>query len=123
MGSPDWSLKRLKHLKEAGFQISLDDFGTGYSSMAYLHWMPLDYIKIDQSFVKPITADGGNNILCRSIIQLAENLGHKTIAEGVETPHAEEFLKQHQCDIGQGYHFGHPMNFEELLELLEQDPT
>ena len=83
--------------------------------------MPIDYIKVDQSFVKNIEGEGNDDIICSSIIQLAHNLGHRTIAEGVEKIETQQYLRQAHCDFGQGFHFGRPMPLVHLIDSVEKE--
>ncbi|SDC22807.1 PAS domain S-box-containing protein/diguanylate cyclase (GGDEF) domain-containing protein [Pelagirhabdus alkalitolerans] len=102
-------LEILKKLKDIGVQIAIDDFGTGYSSLHYLKEFPIDYLKIDQSFVRDITTDEKDQSIVKTIIMLASNLGLKTIAEGCETEEELQFLKDHGCDLAQGYYYSKPV--------------
>ena len=100
----------LTDLRALGVHIAIDDFGTGYSSFAHLKRLPLDRLKIDQSFVNGLEDDEENQTITRTLIQLAHNLNMNVIAEGVETAFQLDFLKQHGCDERQGYIFSkaHP---------------
>ena len=100
---------KLFALSDAGMEVALDDFGTGYSSLAYLKKYDIDYLKIDQSFVKNLEHDAEGAALCESIIMMAHRLGIKVIAEGVETRHQCEMLKAWGCDYAQGYLFSKPL--------------
>ena len=100
---------QLLQLRDAGIQVSLDDFGTGYSSLTYLQRFDIDYIKIDQSFVRNLVPGCTELALCKAIIVMAHELGMKVIAEGVETPGQRDLLSAAGCDFGQGYHFARPM--------------
>jgi len=102
--------EQLRILREAGMGVSLDDFGTGYSSLSYLHKFDIDYLKIDQSFVRNLMPDSKDMALCETIIVMAHKLGMKVIAEGVETPAQRDLLVAAGCDYGQGYLFSSPMN-------------
>ena len=99
-------------------QVAIDDFGTGYSSMAYLKRFDIDYLKIDQSFVRDMTTDAANKTITDSIIAMAHKLGIKVIAEGVETQEQLELLNDAGCDFAQGYLFSRPHpahRFEQIL--------
>lgn len=110
----DYSIRVLKQLKSLGIGISIDDFGTGYSSLNYLKNFPIDYIKIDKSFINELMNDPNDAIIVNAIITLAHNLRKEVIAEGVETVEQLEFLKNHQCDIIQGFFFSKPLPVEEI---------
>lgn len=110
----DYSLNVLKQLKEIGVCISIDDFGTGYSSLSYLKSFPIDYLKIDRSFVRDIIKDDNDVNIVKAIITLAHNLHLEVIAEGVETKEQLEFLKSYDCDKIQGYLFSKPISAEDF---------
>jgi diguanylate cyclase (GGDEF)-like protein/PAS domain S-box-containing protein len=101
--------EQLLDLDDAGIQVSLDDFGTGYSSLSYLQKFEIDFIKIDQSFVRHLIPESTDLALCKAIIAMAHALGMKVIAEGVETALQRDLLTQAGCDYGQGYFFAKPM--------------
>lgn len=113
MMNPDAIIPLLRMLSQMGLTISVDDFGTGYSSLSYLKRLPIDNLKIDQSFVKDLFRDKNSEIITRSIISLAHNLGLRVIAEGVETTDQHEFLNDQGCDVGQGYFYGKPQLISE----------
>ena len=108
MGDPEGFIRTLDALRTMGVRVALDDFGTGYSSLSYLKQFPIDYVKIDRSFVRDITTDPMDAGICSAIIAMAHNLGMGVIAEGVETQEQSEFLRAGGCDQLQGYLLGKP---------------
>lgn len=104
----------MQALKARGVRFALDDFGTGYSSLAYLRRLPLDQLKIDQSFVRDVLSDPSAAALAQSIVALAQTMGLGVIAEGVETAAQREFLARVGCHAYQGYHFGRPVPLPEF---------
>ncbi|QFF98057.1 EAL domain-containing protein [Psychrobacillus glaciei] len=113
----DYSIQVLEQLKTLGIGISIDDFGTGYSSLNYLKNFPIDYIKIDRSFVSELMNNEKDAIIVKAIITLAHNLHKEVIAEGVETKDQLDFLKNHQCDISQGYFFSKPLPADKIEKI------
>ncbi|HMH18442.1 MAG TPA: EAL domain-containing protein [Burkholderiales bacterium] len=111
MHDTEAAIRILLRLREIGVDISVDDFGTGHSSLSYLTKLPISALKIDQSFVHDIKGNGRTDegLVAQTIISLARNLKLKVVGEGVETEAQFEFLKKHDCDEVQGYHFGRPM--------------
>ena len=107
----------LNKLSELGIKISIDDFGTGFSSLNYLKNLPLDYLKIDQTFIKDYNLQT-NSAITKAIVTLAQSLNMKTIAEGVETEEQRKFLSELNCDEAQGYLFSKPVSKDEMGELL-----
>lgn len=101
--------EQLMALRDEGMQVSLDDFGTGYSSLSYLHRFDIDFLKIDQSFMRELGVASKNLTLCKAIIQMAHELGMQVIAEGIETQQQKDLLQQAGCDFGQGYFFAKPL--------------
>jgi diguanylate cyclase (GGDEF)-like protein/PAS domain S-box-containing protein len=112
--------KQLQDLRDAGLQIALDDFGTGYSSLAYLKKVDINYLKIDQSFVRNLVQDRQDQVLCDAMITMAHRLGMLVIAEGVETEGQLNLLQELGCDFGQGYLFSKPVSAEEVLTMLTE---
>ncbi len=109
MDDPQRAQATLDRLSALGFKLSIDDFGTGYSSLAYLKRLPVDELKIDQSFVKSMENDPDDAKIVRSTIDLAHNLGLTVVAEGVENAKTWDMLRELNCDQAQGYHMGKPM--------------
>ena len=110
----------LEELRKIGFKISVDDFGTGYSSMSYLKMLPLDTIKIDKSFIDDIPHDKNDVAISRAILALAKSLDYTVVAEGIEYQEQENFLKEHGCDVGQGYLFSRPIAPEDFITFMDQ---
>ncbi len=110
----------LKELKAMGVMFSLDDFGTGYSSLSYLKRFPIDFLKIDRSFIKDITHDRYGAGIVRAIIVMAHTLGIKVIAEGVETHEQLGFLREQGCSISQGYFCSKPLPVNDFTRLLRE---
>jgi diguanylate cyclase (GGDEF)-like protein/PAS domain S-box-containing protein len=118
MQSTPETLQRLRDLKALGIHISIDDFGTGFSSLSYLKQLPIDSLKIDQSFVRDIPSDANDVAITRAIIVLAHTLQLNVIAEGVETSDQLQFLMNENCDEMQGFFFSRPISSEKFHELL-----
>jgi diguanylate cyclase (GGDEF)-like protein/PAS domain S-box-containing protein len=109
---------KLFKFRDAGVQIAIDDFGTGYSSLAYLKKFHIDYLKIDQNFVRDITTNPNDMALCEAMIVMAHKLGLQVTAEGVETAEQRDLLLAAGCDYAQGYYFARPLPPEAFEELL-----
>ncbi|MGB0495652.1 MAG: EAL domain-containing protein [Kangiellaceae bacterium] len=114
----DDTAKKLQKLKSFGISFSLDDFGTGYSSLSYLKNLPIDELKIDQSFIRDLMIDPSDLIMVKSLISLGENFGINVVAEGVETEAQFDKLKSFSCNIYQGYYFSYPLPMNQFLQLL-----
>jgi predicted signal transduction protein with EAL and GGDEF domain len=115
---------RLEELRRRGVRIALDDFGTGYSSLAYLRYLPIDLVKIDQSFMQSdddVARQG--QAFTRAILDLCRILRVRAVAEGVETPAQHDFLRTLGCPLGQGYLYGAPMPREDFERLLSWRPA
>ena len=114
LGDVEGTIERMAQLKKVGVGFSLDDFGTGYSSLSYLKRLPLDQIKIDQSFVRDVLVDGNDAAIVRTILALAQSLDLEVVAEGVETEGQLGFLRLHGCVAFQGYLFGRPVALDDF---------
>jgi len=119
MGQPEKALQTIHDLKGMGFSLSLDDYGTGYTSLGYLKDMPVDELKIDQSFIFNCLKSARDCAIVESTINLVSNLGLKVVAEGIENRDVWDKLKKMGCDKGQGYFIAKPMNAEDLIKWLE----
>ena len=119
MNNADEFISTLKKLKEVGIKIAIDDFGTGYSSLNYLKRMPVDRLKVDQSFVRDINVDPESSRIVEAIINLGHSFKLKVIAEGVETDQQLKFLRDRGCEEFQGFHFSRPVPAEEFTALLQ----
>lgn len=116
------TIAKMTALKSRGVGFSLDDFGTGYSSLSYLKRLPLDQLKIDQSFVRDVSNDPNDAAIIRTIIALGQSLGLAVIAEGVETEDERSFLAHSGCHMYQGYLFSRPLPIEQFEALLARQP-
>lgn len=114
-------IEKMNALRNVGISFSLDDFGTGYSSLSYLKRLPLDQLKIDQSFVRDIMDDPNDASIAQTIITLAQSLGIEVIAEGVETEAQKAFLLNHGCKLFQGYLFSRPVSESAFRELFSNN--
>jgi EAL domain-containing protein (putative c-di-GMP-specific phosphodiesterase class I) len=114
------TIQKMYALKKLGVQFSMDDFGTGYSSLSYLKRLPLDQIKIDQSFVRDIVTDKSDAIIIKTIIDMSKNFGLDVIAEGVETEEQLDILQLNGCLAYQGYYFGRPVPVSEFEQQLKR---
>ncbi|MFL6655886.1 MAG: putative bifunctional diguanylate cyclase/phosphodiesterase [Sulfurifustis sp.] len=120
MQQPDAAEIVLAQLHARGMTLAIDDFGTGYSSLSYLKRFPIDYLKIDKSFIDGLPADNNDRVICDAIIALGRNLGVKVVAEGVETLEQRRFLTERSCDELQGFLFARPAAAEAIEPLLRR---
>lgn len=114
--------EKLLAFRNAGIEVALDDFGTGYSALSYLKKFDIDYLKIDQSFVRNLTADSGDMALCEAMIVMAHKLGIQVIAEGIETEQQMQLLLETGCDYGQGFFFSPALPGPSLETYLFDKP-
>lgn len=114
------ALDVLNMLSAMGLKLSIDDYGTGYSSLSYIKSLPVSEIKIDKSFVLTLSKDEEDQILVRSTIELAHNLGMRVTAEGVEDEQSVALLRDYGCDTIQGYHVCRPISSRDLIEFLKE---
>jgi EAL domain-containing protein (putative c-di-GMP-specific phosphodiesterase class I) len=115
----DDTISKMRRLKKLGVSFAMDDFGTGYSSLTYLKRLPVDTLKIDQSFIRDATTDPNDAEIIRAIVAMARSLELKVIAEGVETTEQLEFLQGLGCHFYQGYLHSRPLLVEEFQKLLK----
>jgi EAL domain-containing protein (putative c-di-GMP-specific phosphodiesterase class I) len=123
MQNIDSAVATLTRLKHMGIRIAMDDFGTGYSSLGYLRRLPIDIVKIDQSFVHGIPDSKEDALIAEAIIAMARSLKLSLVVEGVENARQLRFFRQHGCDIVQGYLFSEPVNATEMLKILDSHST
>lgn len=121
MKNPEKAVVDIKRLQAEGIQVALDDFGTGFSSLSYLNTFNIDILKIDRSFIKNVMVDEASTIITRSVIDLAQELKIKVVAEGVEKMDQLDYLKGLNCYSGQGHLFNKPVPAEEFEELLSKE--
>ncbi|WP_297527200.1 putative bifunctional diguanylate cyclase/phosphodiesterase [Thiohalobacter sp.] len=122
MEDPAAALKTLQELTDIGVTIAIDDFGTGHSSLAYLRDLPVHKLKIDKSFVLDMANNRHDQLLVRSIIDLAHNFGIRVVAEGVENDATLALLREMGCDYAQGYHIARAMPADDMLAWIGASP-
>ncbi|ROL75789.1 diguanylate cyclase [Pseudomonas chlororaphis] len=118
LDSVEHIVSTFQQLRDLGVKLAIDDFGTGYSSLSYLKRIPVDYVKIDQAFIRGLSEGGADAAITRAIIAMAHGLSLKVVAEGVEHPGQLAFLKEQKCDEVQGYLISRPVEAEGLAALL-----
>jgi len=118
MTNPEEAIVILKQVSDLGIELAIDDFGTGYSSLSYLKKLPIDKLKIDQSFVRDLPDDEEDAGITKAVIALAKSLNLKIIAEGVETKEQKEFLIENGCSSIQGYYYSKPIPSVEMEDIL-----
>ena len=123
LSNMDHVISTLKELRSLGVRISIDDFGTGYSSLFYLQKLPLDELKIDQSFIQSASHEPSHAVLIDTILTLSRQLGLAVVAEGIETKEQLDFLVDRGCTLFQGYYFGQPQPVAEFLATLDSRPN
>jgi diguanylate cyclase (GGDEF)-like protein len=121
LDSVEHIIATFQQLRDLGVKLAIDDFGTGYSSLSYLKRIPVDYVKIDQAFIRGLGESSEDAAITRAIIAMAHGLSLKVVAEGVERPEQLEFLKVERCDEVQGYLISRPVEAANLAELLRRD--
>ena len=119
----DQSIRTLQALRDLGLRIALDDFGTGYSSLSYLKVLPIDTLKIDQSFVRELPTDEKTTVITLSLLEMAKGLGLTVVAEGVETQEQYDFLVCHGVDLIQGYIVSRPVEALKFQNLFFKPNT
>ncbi len=123
MGQAEHSIGVLMQLKALGVSLSIDDFGTGYSSLSYLQRLPIDRLKIDQSFLSGVPENNNNAAIVRAVIALGHSLSLPVVAEGVETLQQQDFLVSNGCQLAQGYLYSKalsPQTFPQWLTAFDK---
>jgi len=121
MLNPGNAIKTLKQMDLMGLKLVVDDFGTGFSSLSYLKNLPVSNLKLDKSFVMSLSTDSSDEVIVRSTIELAHNLGLKVVAEGVENEKSLDILSKLSCDFVQGYYLSRPKKPDELIEWINSE--
>ena len=115
---PDDAIRRLNELRDVGVELAMDDFGTGYSSLGYLRRLPVQVLKIDQSFIRGLTRHRADWAIVHGIVEMGHGIGLTVVAEGIETAEQLDHLVALGCDRGQGYYWSSPVPAEALDQLL-----
>jgi EAL domain-containing protein (putative c-di-GMP-specific phosphodiesterase class I) len=121
IGNVEETIQTMEELALTGISFSLDDFGTGYSSISYLKRLPVSTLKIDQSFIRDISADRSDKVLVESMTNMGRLLGLKVVAEGVEEAEQLDLIREFGCDEYQGYYFSRPIPADEFCKLLSEN--
>jgi len=119
---PACAIAMLCEIRDAGIKLSIDDYGTGYSSLAQLKQLPVDELKIDRSFVDKVSCDVDDQIIVRSTIRMAHDMGLSVVAEGIEDQPTLDWLAEQGCDLAQGYFISRPQPADALVEWLSDSP-
>jgi EAL domain-containing protein (putative c-di-GMP-specific phosphodiesterase class I) len=122
LGDLEQTREVLSRLRRQQIRVAIDDFGTGYSTLSYLTKLPSDELKLDPQFIAPVLVDPTAAAVVRAVVGLAQELGITTVAEGVENAHTAAWLRQHGCDIAQGYFYGMPVGVGTVLERFAPRP-
>ncbi|NTY58706.1 putative bifunctional diguanylate cyclase/phosphodiesterase [Mycolicibacterium sphagni] len=122
LGDLEQTREVLRQLRERQIRVAIDDFGTGYSTLSYLRELPCDELKLDPEFIAPVLIDPTAAAVVRAVVGLAQVLGITTVAEGVENAHTAAWLRQHGCDIAQGYFYGRPITFDGVIDRFGPAP-
>jgi EAL domain-containing protein (putative c-di-GMP-specific phosphodiesterase class I) len=118
MGDAEQNVDVLRSLKDLGVGIAVDDFGTGYSNLAYLKRFPVDWLKVDKSFVDGLGENPEDTAIVEAVVSLARAMGMQTVAEGIESTGQADLLRVLGCEMGQGYYFSEPLPAHEANALL-----
>jgi EAL domain-containing protein (putative c-di-GMP-specific phosphodiesterase class I) len=120
MRNPDACMKNLLKLNQIGVHLSIDDFGTGYSSFSYLKRMPVQELKIDQSFIRNILDDNNDAQIVQAIVNLGRQFKLRVVAEGIESSAVMDRLIEMGCEYGQGYLIARPLDFKQMLRWVDE---
>lgn len=112
-------IAQLTHIRKLGVDVAIDDFGAEYSNFAYLHEIPANILKLDKSLVTDLESNARNRIIARSVLYLANELGYRTVAEGVETFRCMSLVRDFGCEEAQGYFLSRPLNLEKLRQQYQ----
>lgn len=123
MRDVDRAVTLLSAIKDMGVRLAIDDFGTGYCSLAQIKRFPIDTLKVDRSFIREISSESGDTEITAAVLAMGKTLSLTVVAEGVETPEQEQYLRDHHCDEMQGYRFSKPVVAEELAALLRSNDS